>query len=54
MTDLNKRCLLKAGALPRPHSAALVGCGKKEEARAAGRAPAAAPAARAGARRPSR
>ncbi|SEA40639.1 BMP family ABC transporter substrate-binding protein [Variovorax sp. YR216] len=39
MTDLNKRSLLKLAALTAVASAALVGCGKKEEA------PAAAPAA---------
>src|SRR5689334_22846270 len=41
MTDLNKRSLLKLAALTAVASAALVGCGKKEEAPA----PAAAPAA---------
>ncbi|MBO9650924.1 MAG: BMP family ABC transporter substrate-binding protein [Variovorax sp.] len=41
MTDLNKRSLLKLAALTAVASAALLGCGKKEEAPA----PAAAPAA---------
>jgi len=41
MNDLNKRSLLKLAALTAVASAALVGCGKKEEAAA----PAAAPAA---------
>ncbi|VTU33878.1 BMP family ABC transporter substrate-binding protein [Variovorax sp. PBL-E5] len=41
MTDLNKRSLLKLAALTAVASAALVGCGKKDEAAA----PAAAPAA---------
>ncbi|RZL91270.1 MAG: BMP family ABC transporter substrate-binding protein [Variovorax sp.] len=41
MNDLNKRALLKLAALTAVASAALIGCGKKEEAAA----PAAAPAA---------
>src|SRR5690349_11379537 len=41
MNDLNKRSLLKLAALTAVASAALIGCGKKEEAAA----PAAAPAA---------
>ena len=41
MTDLNKRSLIKLAALTAVASAALIGCGKKEEAAA----PAAAPAA---------
>ncbi|MBU6466034.1 MAG: BMP family ABC transporter substrate-binding protein, partial [Burkholderiales bacterium] len=48
MTDLKKRSLLKIAALTAVASAALVGCGKKEEAKpeAAAAAPAAsAPAA---------
>jgi basic membrane protein A and related proteins len=45
MNDLNKRSLLKLAALTAVASAALVGCGKKEEAAApAAVAPAAAPA----------
>ncbi len=45
MNDLNKRSLLKLAALTAVASAALVGCGKKEEAAApAAAAPAAAPA----------
>lgn len=43
MTDLHKRSLIKVAALTAVASAALVGCGKKEEAAA----PAAAPAAEA-------
>ena len=43
MTDLQKRTLLKAAALTAVASAALVGCGKKEEAAPA--APAAAASA---------
>ena len=43
MTDLNKRSLIKLAALTAVASAALIGCGKKEEAPAAA-APAAAPA----------
>ena len=42
MTDLQKRTLLKAAALTAVASAALVGCGKKEEAAPAAPAPAAA------------
>ncbi|AMM23630.1 BMP family ABC transporter substrate-binding protein [Variovorax sp. PAMC 28711] len=50
MNDLNKRSLLKLAALTAVASAALVGCGKKEEAAApAAAAPAAAPAAAAAA-----
>jgi basic membrane protein A and related proteins len=46
MTDLNKRSLLKLAALTAVASAALIGCGKKEEAPApAPAAPAPAPAA---------
>ena len=41
MTDLNKRTLLKLAALTAVASAALVGCGKKEEAPAPAPAPAA-------------
>lgn len=44
MTDLQKRSLLKLAALSAVAAAALVGCGKKEEAAPA--APAAAPAAK--------
>ncbi|MGM9426262.1 BMP family ABC transporter substrate-binding protein [Hydrogenophaga sp. MI9] len=44
MTDLNKRSLIKLAALTAVASAALIGCGKKEEAPAAP-APAPAPAA---------
>jgi len=47
MTDMNKRSLLKIAALTAVASAALVGCGKKEEPAAA--APAAAPASAASA-----
>ncbi|MDP3135038.1 MAG: BMP family ABC transporter substrate-binding protein, partial [Burkholderiaceae bacterium] len=43
MTDLNKRSLLKVAALTAVAAAALVGCGKKEEA-ATAPAAAAAPA----------
>src|SRR5689334_9821965 len=46
MNDLNKRSLLKLAALTAVASAALIGCGKKEEAAAPAAAPAApAPAA---------
>ena len=44
MTDFNKRSLIKVAALTAVASAALVGCGKKEEAPAPAAAPAAAPA----------
>ncbi|MEX8191658.1 BMP family ABC transporter substrate-binding protein [Comamonas guangdongensis] len=44
MTDLNKRSLIKVAALSAVATAALVGCGKKEEAPAPAAAPAAAPA----------
>ena len=49
MTDLQKRSLLKLAALSAVAAAALVGCGKKEEAApaASAPAPAAAPAAKA-------
>jgi basic membrane protein A len=45
MNDLNKRSLLKLAALTAVASAALIGCGKKEEAAAPVAAPAPAPAA---------
>ena len=45
MNDMNKRSLLKLAALTAVASAALVGCGKKEEAAAPAAAPAPAPAA---------
>ena len=45
MTDLNKRSLIKLAALTAVASAALIGCGKKEEAPAPAAAPAPAPAA---------
>ncbi len=45
MTDLQKRSLLRIAALTAVASAALVGCGKKEEAPAAPAAPAAAASA---------
>jgi simple sugar transport system substrate-binding protein len=45
MTDLQKRALLKAAALTAVASAALVGCGKKEEPAPAAPAPAAAASA---------
>ncbi|MGJ7546029.1 BMP family ABC transporter substrate-binding protein [Variovorax sp. LT1R16] len=45
MNDLNKRSLLKLAALTAVASAALIGCGKKEEPAAAAPAPAPAPAA---------
>jgi basic membrane protein A and related proteins len=45
MTDLNKRSLIKLAALTAVTSAALIGCGKKEEAAAPAAAPAPAPAA---------
>jgi basic membrane protein A len=44
MTDLSKRSLIKLAALTAVTSAALIGCGKKEEAPAPVAAPAAAPA----------
>ncbi|WP_342130435.1 BMP family ABC transporter substrate-binding protein [Hydrogenophaga sp. OTU3427] len=44
MIDLNKRSLIKLTALTAVASAALIGCGKKEEAPAPAAAPAAAPA----------
>ena len=54
MTDLmNKRSLLKLAALTAVASAALVGCGKKEEAAAPAAAPA-APAPTAAAPAPAR
>ena len=49
MTDLNKRSLIKVAALTAIAAAALVGCGKKEEAKPAAAAPAAAPVAAASA-----
>jgi len=51
MTDLNKRSLIKVAALTAIAAAALVGCGKKEEAKPA--AAAAAPAASAAAAPPA-
>ena len=45
MTDLNKRSLIKLAALTAVASAALIGCGKKEDAAAPAAAPAPAPAA---------
>jgi len=45
MNDLNKRSLLKLAALTAVASAALIGCGKKEEAAAPAAAPAPAPVA---------
>ena len=45
MTDVQKRALLKVAAITAIAAAALVGCGKKEEAKPAAAAPAAAPAA---------
>ena len=45
MNDMNKRSLLKLAALTAVASAALIGCGKKEEAAAPAAAPAPAPAA---------
>lgn len=45
MTELNKRSLLKLAALTAVASAALIGCGKKEEAAAPAAAPAPAPTA---------
>jgi len=45
MNDLNKRSLLKLAALTAVASAALIGCGKKEEAAPPAAAPAPAPAA---------
>ncbi|HOZ67089.1 MAG TPA: BMP family ABC transporter substrate-binding protein [Burkholderiaceae bacterium] len=45
MTDIQKRTMIKMAALTAIAAAALVGCGKKEEAKPAAAAPAAAPAA---------
>ena len=45
MTDLNKRSLIKVAALTAIAAAALVGCGKKEEAKPAAAPPAPAPVA---------
>ena len=45
MTDIQKRTMIKMAALTAITAAALVGCGKKEEAKPAAAAPAAAPAA---------
>ncbi|MDM0120318.1 BMP family ABC transporter substrate-binding protein [Variovorax arabinosiphilus] len=45
MNDMNKRSVLKLAALTAVASAALIGCGKKEEAAAPAAAPAPAPAA---------
>ncbi len=53
MTDLNKRSLIKVAALSAIAAAALVGCGKKEEAKPAA-APAAAPASAAAAPAPAK
>ncbi len=53
MNDLNKRSLLKLAALTAVASAALIGCGKKEEAAAPAAAPAPAPAAAAPAPAPA-
>ncbi|MFM9925963.1 BMP family ABC transporter substrate-binding protein [Variovorax sp. H27-G14] len=53
MNDLNKRSLLKLAALTAVASAALIGCGKKEEAAAPAAAPAPAPAAAAAAPAPA-
>ena len=53
MTDLNKRSLIKVAALSAIAAAALVGCGKKEEAKPAA-APAAAPASAAAAPPPAK
>lgn len=47
MTDLNKRSLIKLAALTAVASAALIGCGKKEEAPAPAAAPVAAEAPKA-------
>ena len=47
MTDLNKRALLRVAALTAVATAALVGCGKKEEPAPAAPAPVAAPAPKA-------
>jgi len=49
MTDLNKRSLIKVAALTAIAAAALVGCGKKEEAKPAAAPPAPAPVAAASA-----
>jgi len=53
MNDLNKRSLLKLAALTAVASAALIGCGKKEEAAAPAAAPAPAPAPAAAAPAPA-
>lgn len=45
MTDIQKRTMIKMAALTAIAAAALVGCGKKEEAKPAAAAPATAPAA---------
>jgi len=53
MNDLNKRSLLKLAALTAIASAALIGCGKKEEAAAPAATPAPAPAPTAAAPAPA-
>ncbi|CAN7413191.1 BMP family ABC transporter substrate-binding protein [Variovorax paradoxus] len=53
MNDLNKRSLLKLAALTAVASAALIGCGKKEEAAAPAATPAPAPAPAAAAPAPA-
>jgi basic membrane protein A len=53
MNDLNKRSLLKLAALTAVASAALIGCGKKEEAAAPATTPAPAPAPTAAAPAPA-
>jgi basic membrane protein A len=53
MNDLNKRSLLKLAALTAVASAALIGCGKKEEAAAPAAAPAPTPAPAAAAPAPA-
>ncbi|MDH6593344.1 basic membrane protein A [Variovorax sp. TBS-050B] len=53
MNDLNKRSLLKLAALTAVASAALIGCGKKEEPAAPAAAPAPAPAPAAAAPAPA-
>ncbi|KQW56537.1 BMP family ABC transporter substrate-binding protein [Variovorax sp. Root411] len=53
MNDLNKRSLLKLAALTAVASAALIGCGKKEEAAVPAAAPAPAPAPAAAAPAPA-
>jgi basic membrane protein A len=53
MNDLNKRSLLKLAALTAVASAALIGCGKKEEAAAPAATPAPAPAPTAAAPAPA-